>query len=88
MQTREFLSLLEDHKDKSLVFEYRPGERVQPNYHITEIKNITVESVDCGAGTDFWKETIIQLWESPEEEGKTQYTVSYTHLRLPTILLV
>ncbi len=80
MQTREFLSLLEDHKDKSLVFEYRPGERVQPNYHITEIKNITVESVDCGAGTDFWKETIVQLWESPEEKGKTQYMSAFKAL--------
>ncbi len=43
------------------------------NYHLTEVKNITVDSVDCGAGTDFWKETIVQLWESPSELDKTRY---------------
>ncbi|RNC91996.1 MAG: hypothetical protein ED555_02475 [Allomuricauda sp.] len=73
MKTSEFLSLLQDHKEKSLVFEYQPGKLVPANYHITEVKNITVDSVDCGARTDFWKETIIQLWESPSEIGKTEF---------------
>ncbi|MEL7271269.1 MAG: DUF6428 family protein [Bacteroidota bacterium] len=76
MKTNEFLGLLQDHRDKALLFEYRPGQYVGTNYHITEIKNITVDSVDCGTGTDFWKETIIQLWESPLEIGKTEYMVS------------
>ena len=40
---------------------------------ITEVKNITVDSVDCGAQADFWKETIIQLWESPSELDKREY---------------
>lgn len=73
MKTNEFLSLLKEHANKSLLFEYKPGQLVGANYHITEIKNITVDSVDCGAGTDFWKETIIQLWESPEELDKRDY---------------
>lgn len=73
MKTSEFLSLLEVHKNKSLLFEYSPGHLVGANYHITEIKNITVDSVDCGAGTDFWKETVIQLWESPTEKGKNEF---------------
>jgi hypothetical protein len=73
MKTNEFLSLLKEHSEKSLLFEYKPGQLVGANYHITEIKNITVDAVDCGAKTDFWKETIIQLWESPEEIGKREY---------------
>lgn len=76
MKTNEFLSLLKENSDKSLVFEYAPGLLVGANYHITEVKNITIDSVDCGAGTDFWKETIIQLWESPEELGKRDYMAS------------
>ena len=80
MITSEFLSLLEDHKDKSLQFEYQPGQLVPANYHITEVKNIAIESVDCGAGTDAWKETIIQLWESPSEIGKTEFMSSYKAL--------
>ena len=73
MQTRQFLSLLKAHSDKSLLFEYKEGRTVGANYHITEVKNVTIESVDCGAGTDFWKETVVQLWESPNEKDKSEY---------------
>ncbi|WP_350289146.1 DUF6428 family protein [uncultured Croceitalea sp.] len=80
MKTNEFLELLNDHKDKSLLFEYQPGAFVGANYHITEIKNTTIDSVDCGAGVDFWKETIIQLWESPEEKDKTSFMSAFKAL--------
>lgn len=73
MKTSELLSLLRQHQEKSLLFEYTNGKFVGANYHITEVKNITVDSVDCGARTDFWKETVVQLWESPEEKGKRDY---------------
>lgn len=73
MKTNEFLELLKEHQDKNLLFEYSPGKLVRANYHITEVKNITIESVDCGAGTDAWKETIVQLWESPSEKDNREY---------------
>ncbi len=80
MKTQEFLSLLKEHQNKSLRFSYAPHKFVGANYHITEIKNISIDSVDCGAGTDFWKETIIQLWESPSEKDKTEFMSSYKAL--------
>ena len=73
MSTKEFLSLLQDNPEKSLLFEYKHGHFVGANYHITEVKNITIDAVDCGANTDFWKETIVQLWESPLEKDKKEY---------------
>lgn len=73
MKTQEFLNILKDHQNKSLLFEYTTGKLVAANYHITEVKNIVIESVDCGARTDAWNETIIQLWESPSEKGKKEY---------------
>lgn len=73
MKTNEFLKLLQNHQDKALLFEYRPGEFVGANYHITEVKHIAVDSVDCGANSDAWNETIIQLWESPAEKFKTKH---------------
>ena len=82
MKMTEFLTLLRDHKDKSLVFEYSPGKIVPANYHITEVKNMTIESVDCGAKTDAWKETIVQLWESPSEIGKTEFMSAYKALAI------
>lgn len=80
MKTNEFLTLLKEHSDKSLLFEYKPQHFVGANYHITEIKNITIDSVDCGAGTDFWKETVIQLWESPDEHETLEYMSAYKAL--------
>jgi len=80
MKTNEFLSLLKENPNKSLLFEYKEGQFVGANYHITEIKNITIDSVDCGAGVDFWKETIIQLWESPDEHEKEEYMSAYKAL--------
>lgn len=80
MKTEQFLLLLSEHQSKSLLFEYAPKKLVAANYHITEIKHITVDSVDCGAQTDSWKETIIQLWESPSEIGKTEFMSSYKAL--------
>ncbi len=80
MNTSDFITLLAEHQGKSLVFEYAPGMLVGTNYHITEVKHVTVDAVDCGAGTDSWKETIIQLWESPSELGKPDYMSSYKAL--------
>ncbi|MGB0895841.1 MAG: DUF6428 family protein [Flavobacteriaceae bacterium] len=82
MKTNEFLSLLNTHKEKALLFEYAPNLLVGANYHITEVKHVTVESVDCGAQTDSWKETIVQLWESPDELGKTEYMTVYKALSI------
>lgn len=77
MKTQEFLSLLQNNPNKNLLFEYAPNLLVAANYHITEVKHITVDAVDCGAQTDVWKETIIQLWESPSELGKTEFMSVY-----------
>ena len=51
MKTQEFLNLMNEHQDKSLLFEYMPNRLVQPSYHITEVKHLNIESVDCGAKT-------------------------------------
>lgn len=77
MRTQEFLEVLKEHQGKSLLFEYAPNLLVGANYHITEVKHVTIDSVDCGAGVDAWKETIIQLWEDPNELGKTEFMSAY-----------
>lgn len=73
MKTQEFLNLLIENPDRSLLFEYDTNRYVKANYHITEVKHLHIDSVDCGARTDSWKETIVQLWESPKEKDKTEF---------------
>lgn len=77
MKTQEFLEILKGNQGKSLLFEYAPGMLVGANYHITEVKHVTIDSVDCGAGVDAWKETVVQLWEDPNELGKTAFMSTY-----------
>ena len=73
MKTQNLLELLRENQNKELIFEYREGEFVGANYHITEVKNTVIKSVDCGGRSDAWNETIIQLWESPKEIGKRNF---------------
>ncbi len=67
MKTKVFLELLQSHSSKSLNFEYRSGRRLKPGYHITEVKHVSIDSVDCGSRRENWNETVVQLWENPEE---------------------
>lgn len=73
MKTLELFNLLKEHQDKALLFEYAPNLFVGANYHITEVKHASIDAVDCGGKTDDWKETIVQLWESPSELNKRDY---------------
>lgn len=82
MKTKEIFQIFKEHQDKSLLFEYKPNEFVKANYHITEVKHVIIDSVDCGSKTDAWNETIIQLWESPKEIGKTEFMTVYKALSI------
>jgi len=82
MTTQELFNILKQNQDKALMFEYAPNQFVGANYHITEVKHVTIDSVDCGSGTDFWKETIIQIWESPDEIGKRDFMSVYKALSI------
>lgn len=84
MKTQEFFNVLKMNQGKSLVFEYKPNNFVGANYHITEVKHISIDSVDCGSGTDSWNETIVQLWESPKELDKTEFMSAYKALSILT----
>ncbi|MFD2874115.1 DUF6428 family protein [Mucilaginibacter ximonensis] len=46
-----------------LQFEYAAGKWVDAAYHITEIKQAQITSVDCGGKVNDWTEVIVQLWE-------------------------
>jgi len=82
MELRDFIDALSAHTEKELLFEYAPSLLVGANYHITEVKATHVHSVDCGGQEDSWDETVIQLWESPEELGKKDYMKSCKALEI------
>ncbi|WP_345462392.1 arsenic resistance N-acetyltransferase ArsN2 [Deinococcus carri] len=42
---------------------------VGPGYHVTEVKAVTIESMDCGGRADAWRETVIQLKDGSAREA-------------------
>lgn len=66
MLVKEFLNQIEAYGDKPLLFEYRSGSVVQGGYHVTEIKNTTFETIDCGNSLHSWQEVVVQIWVPDE----------------------
>lgn len=64
MTTQDFLTALEPHEDKPLIFDV--GKRVNAGYHVTEIKASAVHTMDCGGQSNQWFETTLQVW-APEQ---------------------
>ena len=56
------MDVLRSHQDAELRCIFPSGTKIAEGYHITEVKNLHIEAVDCGGAPDAWRETIIQLW--------------------------
>ncbi|SEJ59626.1 hypothetical protein SAMN05216327_113166 [Dyadobacter sp. SG02] len=65
----DFKSTLEQNPDLHLQFEYESGKFVDSSFHITEIKQAPIVSVDCGGQMNSWTEVIVQLWEPAIKEA-------------------
>lgn len=74
MKTSEFLNILRENQGLGLEFEIEDGLFVKPTFHITEVKNVSIESVDCGANPDSYKQTIVQLMVNPAEQMRKPWT--------------
>lgn len=72
----EFKSTLEENTDLHLQFEYEAGKFVDRSFHVTEIKQAPIVSVDCGGVMNSWTEVIVQLWEPPVSETDGSMLVS------------
>ena len=76
MNWQAFKSTLLENPDKILQFQYAEGEYVDASYHITEIKQAPIVSVDCGGVMNSWTEIIVQLWEPSVAETERAMKVS------------
>lgn len=73
--TQAFFSALEAHSTLPLIFDLGAGNAVPVGYHVTEIKVLDHQTVDCGGVINAWKETVIQLWRSNAETDDQYMTV-------------
>lgn len=73
---KTFKETLEQHPDLTLQFQYAEDQWVDASYHITEIKQALIVSVDCGGVMNSWTEIILQLWEPQGEDQDRAMNVS------------
>ncbi|MCO5936393.1 DUF6428 family protein [Mucilaginibacter sp. RB4R14] len=59
-----------------LQFRYAENKWVDASYHITEIKQAPITSVDCGGVMNRWTEIIVQLWEPEDQQQERAMEVS------------
>jgi hypothetical protein len=71
-----FKAQLQQNPDLELQFQYATGKLVSASYHITEIKQAPIVSVDCGGVMNKWTEIIVQLWEPGEKQQDRAMKVS------------
>ena len=67
--TQEFLETITPHRDFPLVFVLNDEPLVPAGYHVTEVKAVLIEAMDCGGQADTWRETIVQLAEGSAEDA-------------------
>lgn len=53
--------------DLPLVFETDEGA-IGAGYHVTELKQVSIKSIDCGGNVDDWRETHVQLLDGQDGE--------------------
>ena len=76
MNWTNFKSQLAQFPEHHLQFEIAKNTFVNTSFHITEIKQATISSVDCGGKLNSWNEIIVQLWEPQQLEDKRSMTVN------------
>jgi Family of unknown function (DUF6428) len=73
ISTGRFLSTLRAAGlDQRLILQLNQTPLVAPGYHVTEVKAVSYDTMDCGGVADSWQETVIQLW-NPGAEPTPEY---------------
>lgn len=85
MNWNTFKTTLNAHPQLDLQFEYAENRWINPAFHITEIKQAPITSVDCGGMLNTWTEIILQLWEP---EGQEQERAMQVHKALSIVAIV
>lgn len=78
--TQAFLTQLRDPSPRPLEFRLHGDPLVPAGYHVTEVKAVTIESMDCGGKANAWRETVIQLMDGTAEEARQGFMTTQKFL--------
>src|SRR5260370_35236164 len=68
MKTNKFIAELGAALENRLLFVDRDGNSIHVGYHLTELKAVSLQTVDCGGQRNHWQEIIVQLWVPPQAD--------------------
>jgi hypothetical protein len=80
MKTNEFVSSLRAAPQNRLLFLDADGHVIPAGYHLTELKAVSFDTVDCGGEVSQWYETVAQLWVPENADG--DYMTSAKFLKI------
>lgn len=89
MTLQDFLDALHDMPAEApLIFTTTEGA-IGAGYHITELKSLDINSIDCGGATSSWREVQIQLLDGqsgvPLSAGKSAKILEHSLKAVPTL---
>ncbi len=64
-----FLAHLREIPEKRLVFQDSNGRQIPGGYHVTEIKAVQYQTMDCGGQGNQWQEIILQVMHPSIDTG-------------------
>ncbi|WP_412027130.1 arsenic resistance N-acetyltransferase ArsN2 [Deinococcus yunweiensis] len=69
-RTDALLDTLRRPDSRPLEFWLHGTPLVGPGYHVTEVKAVSIEAMDCGGQAASWRETVIQLMDGSPQEAR------------------
>lgn len=80
--THTLLDALRSQPQLPLEFWLHGKVLVGPGYHVTEVKAVTIEAMDCGGRADAWRETVIQLKDGTAQEAQAGFLTTRKFLAI------
>ncbi|GGM19353.1 DUF6428 family protein [Deinococcus aerophilus] len=67
---------------RPLEFHLNGQQLVGAGYHVTEVKAVSIEAMDCGGKAAAWRETVIQLMDGTAEEAQAGFMTNRKFLAI------
>lgn len=80
--TAALLGALRAQPQRPMEFWLHGDPLVGPGYHVTEVKAVTIEAMDCGGRADAWRETVIQLKDGNAQEAQAGFMTTRKFLAI------
>ena len=80
--TGVFIDALRVPAQRPLEFHLDGQLLVGAGYHVTEVKAVSIEAMDCGGKAAAWRETVIQLMDGTAEEARAGFLTNRKFLAI------